>query len=280
MISLRSRQLVSRSIQLALITITMCTGNVNDPVIAQESIAASDRSSAKTGFVFAMTNEAKANRIVVFWRAANGALAPVARLHTGGHGTGSPLDSQGAVILSADHERLYVANPGSDQISVFDVDRFRLPRLIQVVASGGDLPLSLTRHGNVLYVLNAGTGGNLSGFRVRGDGTLRPLAGSLRMLTTPIGSPAQVPFNPDGNVLVVTHKATDVTRPPANIIDTFTVGADGLASPASPRRSNGLRPSALPFAPTGAWWFRKPSTIWSARAPRHRMRSTRTAASR
>jgi 6-phosphogluconolactonase (cycloisomerase 2 family) len=250
MISLRPRHLAWRSVLLALIAFAIVTGALTR-LAAQESAAASAFTSSHAGLVFAITNEAEANQIVVFWRATNGALSPVARLHTGGHGTGSPLDAQGAVILSPSHERLYVANPGSDEISVFDVDRFRLPRLLQVIASGGDLPLSLTLHDNVLYVLNAGTGGNLFGFRVRSDGTLRPLSGSSRMLTTPIGSPAQVQFNPEGSVLVVTHKATDVARAPENIIDTFTVNADGLASPASPHPSHGLRPFGFAFRDDG-----------------------------
>jgi 6-phosphogluconolactonase len=250
MIDITHLHFARRSTVGALITLAVVVGIVSRARAAQE-LAPAAESSARNGYVFAMTNEARANRIAAFRRAVDGRLSLAGRVQTGGHGTGSPLDSQGAVILNADHDRLYVANPGSDDISVFVVRRFRLPTLIQVIDSGGDLPVSLTLHANTLYVLNAGTGGNLFAFRVRQNGTLRPLAGSSRKLTTPIGAPAQVQFNPDGNVLVVTHKATDVARPPENIIDTFTVAASGLASAATPQPSNGLRPFGFAFRSDG-----------------------------
>jgi 6-phosphogluconolactonase len=199
------------------------------------------------GAVFALTNVAEGNEVVVYDRAANGTIELAGRVQTRGNGTGSPLDSQGALILNADNTRLYACNPGSDTISVFDVDRNH-PKLIQVIKSGGDLPLSLTIRGNLLYALNAGAGSNIFGFRVRRDGTLVPLADSFRRLSTFVGIPAQVQFNPEGNVLVVTHKATDLLVPLQNIIDTFTVGADGRPSTA-PRAnaSNGIRPFGFAF---------------------------------
>jgi 6-phosphogluconolactonase (cycloisomerase 2 family) len=214
---------------------------INPPVFAQKN---------STGMVFALTNVAEENEVVVYSRATDGTLSLLSKVSTGGNGTGSPLDSQGALILNEANTRLYACNPGSDEISVFEVGAAK-PRLIQRIASGGDLPLSLTIHDKLLYVLNSGTGSNIFGFQVGLDGRLSPLANSFRRLTTLIGSPAQIQFNPEGNVLVVTHKATDVLRPPQNIIDTFTVGTNGLPSMPIPHPSNGIRPFGFAFRNDG-----------------------------
>jgi 6-phosphogluconolactonase (cycloisomerase 2 family) len=53
--------------------------------------------------------------------------------------------------------------------------------------------------------------------------------------------PAQVSFSPDGELLVVTEKAT-------NIIDVYTVGADGRPSGPMVRQSNGMTPFGFAFA--------------------------------
>jgi 6-phosphogluconolactonase (cycloisomerase 2 family) len=52
--------------------------------------------------------------------------------------------------------------------------------------------------------------------------------------------PAQVSFAPSGNVLVVTEKATD-------LITTFTLDDDGLASAPNPQASAGMTPFGFEF---------------------------------
>src|SRR5215510_11942550 len=71
--------------------------------------------------------------------------------------------------------------------------------------------------------------------------TLVPLAGSTQNLpggTT--AGPAQVSFSPDGGVLVVTEKGT-------NLIDTFTVNESGVAQPGVSVPSNGGTPFGFVF---------------------------------
>ena len=222
------------------------------PSYAQPPSLESESDPEGTGWVFALTNEAAANRVAYFFRRPNGSLLPAGLVPTGGHGTGSVLDSQGARVLAAGNRRLYACNPGSDQISVFRVGLQTPPHLLQVISSGGDMPLSLTVHRDLVYVLNGGPAAtNITGFRRDSDGTLQKLPGSTRMLSTPVGAPAQVQFNPEGTVLVVTHKATDVLHSPDNIIDTFTVGPDGLASEAMPQPSHGVRPFGFAFTLDG-----------------------------
>jgi 6-phosphogluconolactonase len=85
----------------------------------------------------------------------------------------------------------------------------------------------VTVNRNLLYVLNAGgnVGGsdNIAGFVVDREGKLSLLAGSIRPLSAPVTAPAEIRFRPDGRVLVVTEKTTDM-------IDTYTVDNDGFAS--------------------------------------------------
>lgn len=202
------------------------------------------------GAAFAMTNTID-NRIVAYGRATDGTLTRVGSESTRGHGIGTDLDTQGGLRLSNDRRFLYAVNAGSDDISVLSVDGPRLKFVQKVYA--GDQPNSLTLHGDLLYALNGSVAGNgIRGFRVAPDGTLAPLADSFRMLSSPIAVPGQVEFSPDGRTLLITQKTTNVELSPPNAIDVFSVGDDGLASPAPIRSgSHGLRPFSLAFRADG-----------------------------
>ena len=142
-------------------------------------------------------------------------------------------------------------NAGSDEISVFAVDGTRL-HLIQTVAAG-DQPLSLTLHGSLLYSLDGSVAGNgIRGFRIAANGTLTELPDSFRALSSAIAVPGGVDFSPDGKILLVPHKTTNVLLTPMHTIDGFTVGADGYAS-AMPvaNASFGVRPFSLAFRNDG-----------------------------
>jgi len=204
------------------------------------------------GAAFAMTNATADNKIVTYRRAANGMLTRVGSISTRGHGIGVDLDTQSGLELSTDHRYLYAVNAGSDDLTVFSVSGPNLTFVQKVPA--GDQPNSLTIHGNLLYVLNGSVAGNgIRGFRVAANGKLTPIANSFRLLSSPIAVPGEVQFSPDGRVLLVTHKTTNVLLKPANAIDAFTVGRDGLAS-ATPRRnaSFGLRPFSLAYRADGS----------------------------
>jgi 6-phosphogluconolactonase (cycloisomerase 2 family) len=199
-----------------------------------------------------MTNQPTGNAVTAFSRAPDGTLTLVGTFPTGGLGTGGgsdPLRSQGSLILSGQepgarvglrsNQLLFAVNAGSNEISVLAVERDRL-RLVSKVASGGVRPTSLTLHKDLLYVLNAGSG-TINGFTVDHDGELTPLAGSTRPITGGAAAdPAQVEFTPDGRLLVVTGKMT-------NVIDTYRVDHEGLASGPIPNRSNGLTPFGFAF---------------------------------
>lgn len=203
--------------------------------------AAADGNRSR-GAVYTLTNSASGNAVAVFERAANGTLTPDGTVSTGGLGTGSGLGSQGAIVL--DDDRLFAVNAGNDTISSLEVDDGEV-ELEDVASSRGVKPISLTVHGPVLYVLNAGnstTPANITGFLVL-RGELIPLPGSSRPLSTASPDPAQIEFTPDGRVLVVTEKAT-------NRITTYRVFF-GFASGPSSSPSAGETPFGFAFDPRG-----------------------------
>src|SRR5262245_20359651 len=117
--------------------------------------------------VYIATNEASGNAILVFNRAANGTLSPGGSVPTGGRGSGffffNGVGSQGSVIQSDNGRWLFAVNAGSNEISSFAVTANGLT-LVSKVASGGLMPVSLTVHQDILYVLNGGDPGNITGF--------------------------------------------------------------------------------------------------------------------
>jgi hypothetical protein len=133
------------------------------------------------GAVFTLTNAATGNAVVAFDRADDGSLTPAGSYATGGLGSGSSLGSQGALVLSDDRRWLFAVNAGSNDISVFAVGRRGL-QLSDRVPAGGELPISLTAHDDLLYVLNVGGVANISGFHFD-DGRLRQIAGATRSLS-------------------------------------------------------------------------------------------------
>lgn len=202
------------------------------------SITVLTQAADEPGTVYAMTNAADGNEIVVYRRAANGTLTLVGTVATGGNGkTTEPDDALGAqspiLLVSPNHRYLFAVNAGSNSISVFEIDQDNLT-LLEVVSSGGYFPASLTMHQNLLYVLNAGEDGNITGFTQDTSGHLTSLAGSTRSLnaggTNPpnfLNSPAQVGFSPAGDKLVVTVKGALTHRPKIHV---FAVDGNGLPS--------------------------------------------------
>jgi len=194
---------------------------------------------AGPGAVYTLTNQVAGNAVAVFTRGADGRLASAGSVATGGTGTGASLGSQGAVSLSNDGRLLFAVNAGSNDVSVFTVSPAGLA-LASRVASGGTLPISLTVHGNVLYVLNAGGTGNISGFTLGTSGDLTPIAGATLPLSGSAVGPADVQFSPDGSRLVVTEKNT-------NLLDVYAVDANGVASGPTTTASAGGTPFGFAF---------------------------------
>jgi len=219
-------------------------------VPASASASASTDGSPVVGHVYVNDNTAGVNTIGAFDRHADGTLTPEAGspFAAGGAGTGSGLASQGALQLSADGRFLIAADAGSNQVSVLRIRPDGSLKLVShgVVASGGVLPVSVAVSGDLVYVANSGNGGsNYTGFRLRPNGRLDPIAGSTFAL--PDGSqPGDVLFNGTGTKLAGTEVGT-------SLIDSFTVGSDGrlTAAPRSPFKAQGLGPFGSEFRPAG-----------------------------
>jgi 6-phosphogluconolactonase len=193
-----------------------------------------DDDGVLSGLVFTSSNDASGNTLLVFARDAAGELSPWRTLPTGGLGSGSGLGSQGAVTLSRNGRSLYVVNAGSHSVSTFRLAG-REVVLTSVADSGGLHPISVTEHQGLVVVLNDGGAGNVAALRDK-NGTLAPLPGSGRPLSTSGGSaPAQVAFGSDGQVLVVTEKATNrlLSWPvaPNDAIGTPTINASPGQTP-------------------------------------------------
>ena len=183
--------------------------------------------SGSTGAVYISDNAATGNNVWVYARAVDGSLTSLGSVSTKGLGTGADLASQGAVVL--DGHWLLVVDAGSNEITVFKVAGTTLTFASKTGSQGTD-PISLAVHGNLVYVLNAGGAGNIAGFKLRLQGALTFITGSNQPLSGASSpSPEQIGFNNQGNVLVVTEKAT-------NFIDTYTVSSKGVAS--APECSN------------------------------------------
>jgi 6-phosphogluconolactonase (cycloisomerase 2 family) len=203
--------------------------------------------SGEPGAVYVQTNQADGNAIAVFSRSSDGALALTATVPTGGSGTGSGLGSQGSLILSENGRMLLTVNAGSNDISIFRVEPNGLT-LLNRVSSGGIRPTSLTLYKKLLYVLNAGGSGSITGFVLDQSGGLTPIPGSTRPLSNngagAAPAPAQISFSRDGGTLVVTERAT-------NLIDRYTVDRDGVASAPAPQASSGVTPFGFAFTQQG-----------------------------
>jgi 6-phosphogluconolactonase len=210
--------------------------------LAALGVAASGAIAHSPGAVYTLTNDPAGNEVKVFERAGDGSLSAAGEFATGGTGTGTGLGNQGAVAL--DGRLLFAVNPGSDSISSFRVRGGGL-ELLDADPSGGDQPISLTVDDGLLYVLNEGAAGNITGYTISKHGALSPLAGSTRPLSGVGVDPAQVSFDPSGGTLVVTEKNT-------NLIDTYAVDPDtGLASGPNPQASAGATPFGFAFDPRG-----------------------------
>ena len=199
------------------------------------------------GAVFTMTNSADpamGNEVVAFNRLDDGSLVVAGYYPTGGLGGGpaptsvvfgarvpanaDALGSQNSLLLSDDGSQLFAVNAGSDSITCFPVQTNESGTTLgspTTVPSGGVFPASLTfrRTGanrGVLYVLNAGRAGNITGFQVPANCALSRLQGGQRSLAglisdPPFGRPPpnevlttadMIAFTPDGSQLVVAIK--------------------------------------------------------------------------
>jgi 6-phosphogluconolactonase len=202
--------------------------------------------SGRAGAVYVLTNDATSNDVIVFRRAADGSLQRAATHATTGRGSGDGLGSQGAIVLSRDRRWLFAVSAGSNELSVFSVNREAL-YLVDTITTGGERPVSVTEHSGLVYVVHAGAGRNdITGFVQRSDGSLAALPGSTRALSGKDVGPAQISFSPSRRALIVTEKAT-------NKISEFRINPNtGLPGTALVNTSKGQTPFGFAITQRGA----------------------------
>ena len=224
----------------AALALSACGGGMMEPSAPLVSTRSESRGNSETpGSVYTLSNGVSSNAVLAFARHDDGSLTPAGTFPTGGTGTGSGLGSQGAIVLNASGTLLFAVNAGSNQISTFQVTGHGLDRSA-TVSSGGTRPISVTVERDLLYVLNAGGTGNITGFRVHRDGGLTPIPGSTRPLSSSASGAAQIGFDPHARMLVVTEKAT-------NVITTYMVDHSGVAGAPIVNASAGKTPFGFSF---------------------------------
>jgi DNA-binding beta-propeller fold protein YncE len=201
--------------------------------------------------LFVLTDDPGGNGVIAFTRGRDGSLVREQTYPTGGLGARlsgavvDPLASQGALTYDRAHGLLYAVNAGSNTLSVFAVAGAHL-RLQQVLASGGQLPVSVSVTGDTVYVLNAAHDASIAGFHVH-DGLLHPIDQSVRSLSLPnpadpnfLKSPAQVAVTPDARNVLVTTKTNGTVL-------VWSLDRDGRPSTTPTVNTVGAVPFALAF---------------------------------
>jgi 6-phosphogluconolactonase len=208
------------------------------------------------GHVYVNDNTAGTNTIGAFAQHADGTLTPLAGspFAAGGAGTGTIVGSQGSIQVTSDGRYLLAADAGSNQVSVLRIreDGGLTPVARGLAPSGGIEPVSIAVHEGLVYVANEGngvSGSNYTGFRLNAGGHLTPLAGSTFPLPA-TANPGDILFNSTGKNLIGIEVGT--TDPSTFLIDSFTVGEDGLLTPAagSPFPAQAAGPFGSEFSPT------------------------------
>lgn len=270
---------------LAAVALTACdVPDVTEPAL-EPNLARVPQEPSKTnlkrGAVFSMSNALQGNEVVAFSRGSDGTLTEAGRFPTGGTGSGGFEDTANGLVLgnaqgeSAPNnligasQLLFATNAGSNTISVFRVEKAGL-ELVEVQNSGGEKPVSVTINHGLLYVLNSGefvdglvppncTTGNLpsiTGFRVDAKGELTPIPNSTRQLSgDPFSGCAQVSFNPEGTVLVVTERTARIPGQAPDdegVINTFVVNDDGTLGEHRVIDATGQGPFGFTFNKQGA----------------------------
>lgn len=190
--------------------------------------------------VYTMSNDSTRNLIEGF-AARNGSLQRIAPADTRGRGDPSIAGAaQGSLAVGDDGQSLFAVNAGSNEITSFRIGANGAVSFADKVTSNGKQPVSLTVHHDLLYVVNAGSS-QITGFKIAANGGLHPIPNSTQPLSGNQVGPAEISFDPNGNVLVVTEKET-------NKIDTYSVTNDVPSAPMA-HQSAGTEPFGFAFAP-------------------------------
>lgn len=185
--------------------------------------------SAERRFVYTNDDVAGPNTVSGFRVESDGTLVPVpgSPFLTGGTGSRGGFFASNRVAVFANRDLLFASNSGSNDVSVFRVDRLTgalIPVAGSPFPSGGaaglGISLAATPDGRFVIAANAGTR-NLMVFTVAATGALRPIQSRSGLPDAPDG----IKISPDGHLLAVAY-------PEANLIEMYVIGRNGELTPA------------------------------------------------
>ncbi|HSS02905.1 MAG TPA: beta-propeller fold lactonase family protein [Kofleriaceae bacterium] len=220
----------------------------------------------KRSFIYTVRNGA-ANAVHGFEVAADGSLSELPGspyLDGGGGLTHAAIISDHSIVTDDDGRHLFVVNPTTSDISVFDIGLDG--RLHDVVGSpfpsgSKGNPVSLAISDDILYAsfnsssFTACVGCGYRGFRIAQSGALTPIDGAaIDLPEAPVSFPVSLSFNPAGDLLVALRFSLTLDAPNANVVETFALDRKtGLlqAAPGSPVETGqaNTQPLAAAFNP-------------------------------
>jgi 6-phosphogluconolactonase (cycloisomerase 2 family) len=200
--------------------------------------------------VYTLNNDPEHNAVVVLEQTADGSLreVPGSPFATGGKGlAGGDIDQQGAVRVVGN--LVLAVNPGSHSISVLrkEAGGTLAPVAGSPFPAGGEGPLSLAVHNNVVYVANQAPPfanpsmqPNITGFRLGRDGVLMPVPHSTLSFPKGLG-PAQIEFAPNSGLVAITSgfQSENGSRIHGGKLQANGTLQAGPGSPATPRGASG-----------------------------------------
>ncbi len=207
---------------------------------------AANRFTGSASTVFVMTNDTAKNEVLAYQRLNDGSFALKGRFATGGRGSGGttdPLQSQGSLTLSGDHNQLFAINAASGTLSSFHL-LGGLPVLVDQEPTGGAFPVAVAEHNGTVYVLNAGGSGAIVVFHADGFGRLHEIPDSTVFLTATNSGGSSISVSPDGTKLAVIEKAP-------NNIDILPINANGTLGSSVVNHSVAPGAFSTVFSPNG-----------------------------
>jgi len=223
-----------------LLTIALSIGAIATPTHAADNFQGNGSS------VFVMTNDNAKNEVLTYQRHYNGQYVLRTRTATDGRGSGGktdPLQSQGALTLSGDHNLLFAVNSASGTVSSFHL-LGGIPVLVDKESSGGAFPVAVTEHNYTVYVLDAGGSGAVDVFKADGLGRLHEVPNAKVFLTGTNSGASSISVSPNGQWLVAIEKAS-------NSLDVFPIHPDGTLGTVATTKSATPGIFATVFTPNG-----------------------------
>lgn len=189
------------------------------------------------GAVYQLSNSSN-NSVLMYNISKDGNLQFFGSVNTGGSGTSlnmpDPLLSQNPIVVYDNY--LFAVNPGSNNLSIFSINPSDPTdvKLLNVVDTDGDYPVSIAVNSDTIAVLNGGTRSNLRCFTWDQSGAInmipsfsRNISLKPRQSTPPKGPPntvSDVAFSPDNKCLLISYKGSDMNNPGAISIYTIKNG--------------------------------------------------------